>query len=330
MPSFFRLCSILRRRNCHLPSKQYETRDTQRHVVSIWTQGLQQSWQPHVHGRHRGHPNQQWSGTQYFSNYQSSDVIGRRGQAGIIVHQRNNNVFDATQAQGNGTSTKLHPHPNWQFDRTCATHQQNSAQGVENHGYAIPLVALLRCAGPVSILLETWNTEFGGLLDQASSCQPPKKNWPQILTSATTDPEYIKLSTPKNTATKSFVKYILKTPSFVEKLAAKIKNNCSQRCLIEQWQGCVRLTVSPSCQKDINSQVSCQKYIYLQTRPSLLVAIKCCKTQFPPKYIPFYYESQDNTMTINDTEARRGGNLPPSLYINDSRLTSWDIYPLDK
>jgi hypothetical protein len=43
-----------------------------------------------------------------------------------------------------------------------------------------------------------------------------KSFWPQILTSATTDPEYIKLNTPKSTATKSFIKNILLTPSFVE------------------------------------------------------------------------------------------------------------------
>jgi hypothetical protein len=35
MPSIFRLCSITRRRNCHLPSKQYETRDTQQRIASI-------------------------------------------------------------------------------------------------------------------------------------------------------------------------------------------------------------------------------------------------------------------------------------------------------
>jgi hypothetical protein len=48
-----------------------------------------------------------------------------------------------------------------------------------------------------------------------------KSFWPQILMSATTDPEHFKLNTPKNTATKSFVKNILLTPSFVEQLGAK-------------------------------------------------------------------------------------------------------------
>ncbi len=38
--------------------------------------------------------------------------------------------------------------------------------------------------------------------------------------SVTTDPDIIKLNTPKNTSTKSFVKNILLTPSYVEQLAA--------------------------------------------------------------------------------------------------------------
>jgi hypothetical protein len=39
--------------------------------------------------------------------------------------------------------------------------------------------------------------------------------------SATTDLKGSNLSTPKNTATKSFIKNILLTPLFVEQLAAK-------------------------------------------------------------------------------------------------------------
>jgi hypothetical protein len=39
--------------------------------------------------------------------------------------------------------------------------------------------------------------------------------------SATTDPKGSKLSIPKNTATKSFIKNFLLTPLFVEQLAAK-------------------------------------------------------------------------------------------------------------
>jgi hypothetical protein len=44
---------------------------------------------------------------------------------------------------------------------------------------------------------------------------------PQMLTSSTTNHENIKADTPNNMATKSFVKKILSTPSFVEQLAAK-------------------------------------------------------------------------------------------------------------
>jgi hypothetical protein len=63
--------------------------------------------------------------------------------------------------------------------------------------------------GPVLFLLETWNTKFGGLLDQASSSQPPQS----FLATNTTS--------LKNTATKSFVKKTLSTPAFVEQLAAQ-------------------------------------------------------------------------------------------------------------
>ena len=43
---------------------------------------------------------------------------------------------------------------------------------------------------------------------------------PQILTSPT-DPEYLKLTTPQNTVSKTFVKNILQTPRFAEQIAAK-------------------------------------------------------------------------------------------------------------
>jgi hypothetical protein len=43
-----------------------------------------------------------------------------------------------------------------------------------------------------------------------------------------------------------------------------------------------------------------------------------------------YYESQDNTMTFNDTERRKDGSLPPFFFTNNPRLTSWDIYALEE
>ena len=36
-----------------------------------------------------------------------------------------------------------------------------------------------------------------------------------------TDPKYLKLTTPKNTVSTTFVKNILKTPRFAEQIAAK-------------------------------------------------------------------------------------------------------------
>jgi len=46
------------------------------------------------------------------------------------------------------------------------------------------------------------------------------KSFRQILTSPT-DPEYLKLTMPQNTVSKTFVKNILKTPRFAEQIAAK-------------------------------------------------------------------------------------------------------------
>jgi hypothetical protein len=119
-------------------------------------------------------PLQQRSGTQNITDNKSSDVIGCRSQTWCIIHQCQNSSLHAMHSQGNGTSTNLHPHINWQLDCPCTTHQQNHAQGFEGHGHAIPLVALPQSAGPVSILLETWNPKFGRLLDQASSSYPPQ------------------------------------------------------------------------------------------------------------------------------------------------------------
>jgi hypothetical protein len=48
-----------------------------------------------------------------------------------------------------------------------------------------------------------------------------KAFWPRILTLPTTNQENGTVKTPKNTATKSFIKKIPLTPSFVKQLAAK-------------------------------------------------------------------------------------------------------------
>ncbi len=69
-----------------------------------------------------------------------------------------------------------------------------------------------------------WRPRTQNLVDYWTKHNPAshhKAFWPQVLTSSTTDPTGSKLSTPMNTATKSFVKNILLTPLFVEQLAAK-------------------------------------------------------------------------------------------------------------
>jgi hypothetical protein len=60
------------------------------------------------------------------------------------------------------------------------------------------------------------------------------------------------------------------------------------------------------------------------------LAIEYCITCFPLKGIPLYYKSPDDTMTSNDSGARKDGSLPPSLLTSGPRLTPLDTYPLDK
>ncbi len=268
MPAIFRIHSITRRHNCHLPSKQYETRNTQQCIVPNWNQGPKQSQRPHAHGRHGGHPHQQWSGTQYFADNRSSDVIGRRGQTGCIVHQRQNSGLNAMYTQWNGTPANSHPHPNQQFDCPCTTHQQNSAQGVEGHGHAIPLVALPQSTGPVSILLETWNTKFGRLPDQASSSQSPQGFLATNLNVILTWPWEHQIQYSKEHGNQVLCQEHSINTIICGTIGSKTKNICSQRRLIAQYQGCVRLAVSRSWGKDMYSQVSSLKDIYLRPRPS--------------------------------------------------------------
>ncbi len=68
-----------------------------------------------------------------------------------------------------------------------------------------------------------WRPGTQNLADYWTKHHPAKHHkffWPQILTSAT-DPEYIKLTTPKTTAAKSFTKNILQTPLFAKQIATK-------------------------------------------------------------------------------------------------------------
>jgi hypothetical protein len=68
-----------------------------------------------------------------------------------------------------------------------------------------------------------WRPGIQNLADYWTKHHPASHHntfWPKILASATNDPEIFKLNTPKKTATKSSVKNILLTPSFVEQLAA--------------------------------------------------------------------------------------------------------------
>ncbi len=68
-----------------------------------------------------------------------------------------------------------------------------------------------------------WKPRMQNLADYWTKHHPAKHHkffCPQNLTSAT-DPKYIKLTTPKNTAEKSFTKNILQTPLFAKQIATK-------------------------------------------------------------------------------------------------------------
>ncbi len=145
--------------------------------------------------------------------------------------------------QGNGTSANVHPHPNKQFDCPRTTHQQNSSQGIEGHGHAIPLVALLQSTGPVLILLETWNKKYGRLLDQASSTRSP-----QSFPATNPNVGHHWLWEHQMEYTKEHGNQVFCQEHFINTIicwtnGSKTKNNCSQRRLIAHRQGCVRLAV---------------------------------------------------------------------------------------
>ena len=81
----------------------------------------------------------------------------------------------------------------------------------------------LRCRDAQGQYRFYWRPGTQNLADYWTKHHPAshhKSFRPQILTSPT-DPEYIKLTTPRNTVSKTFVKNILKTPRFAEQIAAK-------------------------------------------------------------------------------------------------------------
>jgi hypothetical protein len=87
---------------------------------------------------------------------------------------------------------------------------------------------------------------------------------PQILTSAP-DPQVPQSDYSKEHCYQVFRQDYPNETIFCGTIGCKTKDTCSPMCLIAQQQGCIRLTVSPSHQKDIYLQVSCQKDIYSQT-----------------------------------------------------------------
>jgi len=81
----------------------------------------------------------------------------------------------------------------------------------------------LRCRDAQGQYRFYWRPGTQNLADYWTKHHPAshhKSFRPQILTSPT-DPEYLKLTTPRNTVSKTFVKNILRTPRFAEQIAAE-------------------------------------------------------------------------------------------------------------
>jgi hypothetical protein len=81
----------------------------------------------------------------------------------------------------------------------------------------------LRCRDAQGQFRFYWRPGTQNLADYWTKHHPAshhKSFRPQILTSPT-DPEYLKLTTQKNTVSKTFVKNILQTPKFAEQIASK-------------------------------------------------------------------------------------------------------------
>ena len=83
----------------------------------------------------------------------------------------------------------------------------------------------LRCRGTQNQFRYYWRPGTQNLADYWTKHHPAshhKSFRPQILTSPT-DKEYVRLTTPRTSVSKSFAKHVLKTASFAEQLAAKQK-----------------------------------------------------------------------------------------------------------
>ncbi len=127
-------------------------------------------------------------------------------------------------------------------------------------GHEIPLVALSRSTGPVLLLLEAWNTKFSRFLDQASSSQPTQSF---LATNTNIFNKYdnnrsISILSWKFPSSHDFEEYgnqifcqeNLINTSICGTMGSKTTNNCSQRRLMAQRQGCVRLAGSTSWGND--------------------------------------------------------------------------------
>ncbi len=176
-------------------------------------------------------------------------MFGCQGRIRRIVHQHQNSGINAAHTQGNGTFANLHPHLNQQFDCSRTNPQQSSAQAPRRwRPWTCNSTGCIAAKGRTSI---DFTGDLKHIIWQITG--------PNIIQPATTN---LFLATNSNIChywsqenimkySKDFCNQVLCQEYSIDTIIcgtinSKTKNNCSQRWLIAQWQGCVRRAVRTS------------------------------------------------------------------------------------
>ncbi len=188
---------------------------------SIRTQCPKQSQWPHVHDKHRGHPINNGAVLIILQIIRAVLTSAAEAELGALF-------INAKTAVSMQCTLKEMVH--LQMRTSIHTNNLTAHALLTNKLLPKALKAMdirfhwLRCREAQDQYCLYWRPGTQNLVDHWTKHHPAshhKAFWPQILMSATTDHKNTKLNTPTNTATKSFVKNILSTPSFVEQMAVK-------------------------------------------------------------------------------------------------------------
>ena len=172
----------------------------------------------------------------------------------------------------------------------------------------IQLATMPQNTRPISILLETGNTELCRLLDQAPPGKPP-----QVLPAPNSDITH-RSRVPQIDYSKDYCVHNIcqeypKNTNLCGTNSCKTNYTCSPRCIRAQRQGCVRL-VQPS--------------------PSLSGDRASPKAIPDTKYSVVTISHKINTMTFLRTRSEKGRQFATTTFMGRQRLQLWNIYPLDE